>query len=951
MKRFIKILGLFLLLVFVSLLVLPFVFKGALLEKVKQEINQQVMAKVDFESFSLSFIKNFPNAAIQLEGFSVVGIGDFKGDTLMYSKSVVAVADLSSLFSDEGYRIRKFEVVKPHIFLHVNASGVANYDIAVPSVPDTVVQAPVEEMTSAFQIQLNRVNIVDGRVRMRDDRIGYLMVLEGLNHSLSGDFSLASTWLKTSTTIEQAYFNYEGIAYLNHARVALVADIDADLEAMRFRFGDNRLLLNELEIQADGTFTLPENGYGLDFKFAAPKADFRQILSMIPAIYLKDFDQLTADGTLSLNGYVKGRYTEEQLPAFGLNLMVDKGRFQYQALPESIENIQLSAEVKNKGGDADNTLVNIKQLHLEMGGDPLDVRFSLATPLSDPMVNASIKGHFDLGHIASLYPLPEGIALQGEIVSNLQLAGKLSSIEQEKYADFIARGRMTGSRIQIENASLPAPLIVEKAELEYAPDHIEVTAFQSKIGNSDLFVKGKVENYLPYFLKGGTIRGNFILKSNILDVNEWMVAVPETTPGAQKTDTASVMEVILVPDNIDFLFASTIKHLEYDQLQLDKVMGRIRVHNREIELQKLQMQALDGEIEVNGLYSTLEPERPTVDFDLDLQKVDIAKTYRAFDVMEKLAPIAEKAGGTFSTTMKFRTALTQEMIPDLTTINGLGSLSATQVELNHIASLDKVGNALKIEELKQLVLDNIQLQFEVMDGRVAVQPFDAKMGDIFANIGGTTGFDESLDYTMKLKIPKTKFGGAANQVLDNLIGEAAKRGLQFNPGEFVDVDVLIGGSIKTPTVRTSLARSAGSTVDELRKKAEQELQKKKEELAQKARKEAEKYVALADAKAEDLIREAEKRAEQIRKAADVTASELRQQADKQSLQLIEEGKKKGPIASIAAKKAAESIVKEADKKADKLIGEADYQAENLLSKARNQAAKIKKEARDKYLKP
>ena len=83
MKRTIKIVlgviaGLFLL-----LLILPFAFKGKIEKLIKEEINKQVNATVDYQSFSLSFLRSFPDINMQLNGLTVVGVGQFEQDTLV----------------------------------------------------------------------------------------------------------------------------------------------------------------------------------------------------------------------------------------------------------------------------------------------------------------------------------------------------------------------------------------------------------------------------------------------------------------------------------------------------------------------------------------------------------------------------------------------------------------------------------------------------------------------------------------------------------------------------------------------------------------------------------------------------------------------------------------------------------------------------------------------------
>lgn len=62
-------------------------------------------AKLDFEELDISLLRNFPKATIELKNLSVVGIGEFDGDTLVAADEIAAAVDLLSLFGDSGYEI------------------------------------------------------------------------------------------------------------------------------------------------------------------------------------------------------------------------------------------------------------------------------------------------------------------------------------------------------------------------------------------------------------------------------------------------------------------------------------------------------------------------------------------------------------------------------------------------------------------------------------------------------------------------------------------------------------------------------------------------------------------------------------------------------------------------------------------------------------------------------
>jgi len=129
MKKFLKIAGITLLVIFLLLLVLPFIFKGKIMNLAKNEINKMMNAKVDFDRLSLSFIRSFPNASISLDNFYIAGVNEFEGDTLFRAANVSATVNIKSFFGSTGYEISKVGVNDAKLHAIVLKNGKVNWDV------------------------------------------------------------------------------------------------------------------------------------------------------------------------------------------------------------------------------------------------------------------------------------------------------------------------------------------------------------------------------------------------------------------------------------------------------------------------------------------------------------------------------------------------------------------------------------------------------------------------------------------------------------------------------------------------------------------------------------------------------------------------------------------------------------------------------------------------------
>ena len=128
MKKFLKISAIVIAVLIVLLIAIPLLLKGKIADIVKTEANKMLNAKLDFEELDISLLRNFPKATIELKNLSVVGIGEFDGDTLVAADEIAAAVDLLSLFGDSGYEISYVTLDRPIVNAFIHKGGTVNWE-------------------------------------------------------------------------------------------------------------------------------------------------------------------------------------------------------------------------------------------------------------------------------------------------------------------------------------------------------------------------------------------------------------------------------------------------------------------------------------------------------------------------------------------------------------------------------------------------------------------------------------------------------------------------------------------------------------------------------------------------------------------------------------------------------------------------------------------------------
>ncbi len=949
MKKFLKILAIIILIIVLLGISLPFIFQKKIIEKVKEEANNSVNAKIDFTDYSLSLFRNFPNFSLELNDLSIVGIKEFKSDTLTQINSVFLSLDLSSVFSGDEYEINSIKIEDAKVYLKVLKNEKANWDIEKPETTTTSEDMADSESSSSFKLLLKEVLINRSEVIYEDASLGVYVKAKGITHRLNGNLTEDFTSLHTNSKIDQLTVKYDGIRYLNKSLINLTADIDADLKNYIYTLKKNKAQINDLFLTFDGSVAMTDDDINLLLTFGVSKNSFKSFLSLIPAVYSKDFASIETKGNLALDGYIKGIYNDNSMPSFGINIEVKDAMFKYPDLPKPVNNIALNAKIINKDGNYDNTEIDVSKFHFDVAGNPVDIKLKVKTPESDPDIDGHIKGTIDLSSVKEVYPLEDVEKLTGFFIADIQFKGKLSSIEKEDYENFNAFGSLIVKNVNYKTPEVAKNIFIRNAQLNFSPAYLDLVSLNSRIGKSDFKANGKINGYLPYIFQNKTLKGNLTTNSLNVNLNELMTedvseATSTQTPAEEQEYELSIIEI---PGNIDFVLQSDFKKLVYDNMEMTNVSGVIEIENKKVNLKNLKMNLLDGNMTLNGYYSTPKADEAKIDFNLNMNEFNIQKTAKTFLTMKKFVPIAERSRGNFSCKMKLAGKLDEKMMPVYPTLTGNGNLKSSKIVIDGSNSLNKIAEALKMDKFKNITIDKADLSFEFIEGKLIVKPFDFNINKINANLGGWTSFEQNIDYLLKLKIPRGELGSKTNTVLNNLVSEANKKGANFSLGDVIDVNLKITGTVANPKVTPALSDKGNNTFDDLKKKAAEEIKKKKEELEKLAKKEADKILKEANKQADEVLKEAQKQVDEIMKAARKTAGQAKTEAGKQADKLEAEGKKNGFIAEIAAKKAAGKLRKEAENTAQGIVNEAKKQTDKIMEKARKKAEKIKQDAKNK----
>ena len=825
LKKILKIVGIVLLLLTISLFAIPYFFKDQIKAKITEAINEKVDAKVSFADADLSLFKNFPKATVTLDKLLIINKAPFEGDTLVSLGELNLKMSIKELFKgkEEAMEIEGITSKDGFINIIFNKDGIGNFDIALKD------NKPKEDDSKSdpMLLKIQKYQIENFKFQYFDESSQMKMVIDSLNHEGTGDFNASKLDLDTKSTAKVS-FDMGKINYMKNVALSLDAVLGIDLEKSKYTFKENKALINQLPLEFDGFIQMAEAGQIYDLKFKTPTSSFKNFLGLIPVAYSSSLEGVKTTGDFTVNGFAKGMLTDTTIPKFNIAIASNNGSFQYPNLPKAVQSIIIDTKIVNETGIMNDTYVNLDKLSFRIDQDVFDAKANIKNISTNALVDAALKGTINLANLSKAYPIKLDKPLTGVLKANVTTKFDMASVEKSQYQNINNAGTigLTGFNYADANGK---NMTISNALVQFNPSQVQLKQFNAKTGKSDLSVTGVLENFYGFLFRKQELKGNFNLSSNQLAVSDFMTTstapastTTASTTEAKETKATKKEEPLKIPAFLNCTLTAKANTVLYDNLTLKDVSGKMIIKDEKVTLENVKTSIFGGNIGASGSVST-KGKTPIFDMNLNLNQVDIQQSFTQLDMLKKIAPLAGVVNGKINTTIKLNGNLdAAEMTPDLKTISGdlIGQLLSSTVSANNSTLLKALGSNLKFINLDKVNLNDIKAYLTFKDGKVNVKPFDIKYQDIKATIGGAHGFDQSMDYNIKFNVPAKYLGKEANAYISKMSpADAAKF-------ENIPINALMTGNFSNPKISTDMKAAMTNLTMQLAKQQSDKLVKK-----------------------------------------------------------------------------------------------------------------------------
>tara|TARA_B100001287_G_scaffold70393_1_gene58030 strand:+ start:37448 stop:40393 length:2946 start_codon:yes stop_codon:yes gene_type:complete len=943
----------FFLLIIIVISIVPLVYKDDIIKLVKQQSDQYIDANISFDDLDLSLLSTFPSMTLEIDDLTISGKDTFQDIKLLELNNLMINLDLWKIIMDSEYEVNSIYLNEPKIHVKVLASGLANYDIYKSTDTVLVVDSNETLPSSPLEFKISNYKISNAQIIYDDAFYTTKFNLKDFNHN--GSFAMIGEKYLLETNSNSSTFNlsYDGVNYFEKSKINILlnGEITFIEEDINFVITESLSKINQFNLVAKGDFLMRELDYKMNLSLSTLDQDFKSLLSVVPGIYKQDFSSINTNGEFDFKCNINGFYSDSLIPGIDMDISVNEGYFKYPDLEEPIDKINMLLKVNFPGGEnLDLLKIDLQQFNLGFLNSTISSKLFVSNLTSDPSLNSSLNATFNLSDIGLVFPL-EDQNISGFISSDINLNGNLSTIEEERYDEFDATGKLQIDGLSYSSSSLDYSIDLSKLDFEFHPQKLSLNELSLMVGKSDFFINGEFQNYISFALKHEKLEGFFNIRSKLIDVDQLYV---ETYSDSSKivlqdsiVDTNIIAEVFSIPENIDFKLSTKVDQLIFDSLIIEKIRGELKVKDATVEFSDASMNLLGGSFNMEGNYKGISKNRASMSLKMGISNISFDKAYLYFNSVKKYASAVKYFDGDFSTNLNMSLILDEEYYPIYEKITADGNLISKNVTLLNNSLFDKLDKLDKNLIEKNKNIKDLNLNYHIKNGLFVVDKTLIKFKDFDATVYGSTSNTQDIDYTIESEIPfsfvnKSSFG------ITNFLSNT----------NIKDIPVLIkvGGTVASPNFSTNLnfdksdvkenvISAAKEKIKDLKNEALIEAQKKADQIVKEAQKKAQKVREQADLSASKIEAEARKQNKITKAEINNQVNKIKKDAVNQANELI--AKAKSPLLKIAAEKSGEKIKSKADEKATELEISLNQKADQAEKLALSKANVIRREGNEK----
>ena len=743
-----------------ALVVIATVFQDKIADILLSQAYKFTKVEVKHKDVSLSMIRKFPMASLQVNDIDVAGLQG--NETLLRAEKIFLQFNIFDIIRN-NYTIRRIDISDADLHLAIDEKGRNNWDIF--KLDDTTKSENVE--INLNTIQLHNVNLL---FEHRAEKVMVSTLFKNL--SAKGNFSSAifTTQLSSDMVIDAVSVN--NTTYLSNQPLQFYTKLHIDTEKQQYKIDAGNFDFDILNLIANATLSSQKDGYKLQASLSVKKADIEEIIKRLPESINQHTQVLQPKGILSSTIKIDGVLGKKTNLNINGDFACKNGSIENVENDIRLSKINFQGNFSTNTSDVANSLkISIADFSGKLHGGNLSGKVDFEN-LNQPVIDLSINGKLNLEDLHNFLPTNYFYETSGNASVDISFKNNFTQIEKITAQDFknsIIQGNIVFTNVKLQFRENENMLENLSGELQFNNEIVTTNKLKGKIKGNDFVLSGKIENVLPYILEeGNRLKINADLHIPELDLDKLLAKDPNAAPKSKKEQTEKELSL---PSDIDCNFSFKTDAVSYNNFKANNASGKAVLENNILTLENLTIGTCDGTVRGEASLKQLSNKDFLVNCNVKLANINIQKLFYAFDNFGQKTLTDKNIKGVANSDVRFTTVLKNDISVIPNSITSTVYINIQNGQLNNFSPLESLSKFVELEELRNIRFATLENQISIENSTITIPAMAIKNNALNLSVWGKQTFAGDIDYHIRLLLKDVLFKKAKTKRYKEDFGE------------------------------------------------------------------------------------------------------------------------------------------------------------------------------------
>ena len=743
MKLLLKIVKLFAVLIITVSIILvsaSFLLKDKVGFIILRSLNKDLSTKLDVGSYSLSFLRNFPKASLELKNVLVhsspgFNSSEFKGintDTLFAARFVSVQFRITDILKGV-YTIERIGAKIGRANFFTDTAGHENYDISV----NTSAQGSPETT-----IDLERINLSD--IEAYYNNLEAHMVIKGIIKTGKLKSRIAGNNIVFNAGSDMQINLFQLYNFILNKSVSAKLDVALQSSKSGISFRKGKLSIEDYDFGLTGFVS---SGDVLDLKVTGHNLDIGMIRKWLPEKYLALIADYDLSGIVIADSRIKGELSRKSNPHIDIDWQLKNGRIANKKSNIAIRDLSCTGYFSNGTKNRSETSsVSIKDFKAKFGSSEYTGAITLRE-FDNPVIDFSLKGRVYPGELKQFFGIQNISVAEGSVDLDLKIANSTlpkKGISLSSIIDMKPQANITFNSFSLglQNSKniyrkVTGNLIIQNS--------IKANNIQLNYKGQNIKIDGEFEN-LPEWLSGR----NVIMKAHANVSFDKLIPEAFFTDSKATDRSAHKPKAISFPEDIMLDINFRIDSLSYKTFSSSEIHGTLNYRSQLLIFKSLKMKSLDGIISGNGLFAQNNNKSIISRGSFTVTDIDVNKAFTTFHNFGQSFLKAENIKGTLSGSLSLLLPMDSVLDFNIKTLTAEGKYHLVNGALINFDPVKQLSSFIALSELENISFEQLDNDFFIRDNYLYIPQMEVKSSAADLSVNGKHSFDNDYEYHVKI---------------------------------------------------------------------------------------------------------------------------------------------------------------------------------------------------------